>query len=101
MGFDQSFFFFFKAVAGKPVVSVKDLCSRVLTFCFSVVGIIIVLTSGLVIVLCRCGVDGCQLVHGEMMRRHWLLVGACGWVLLLLMVASRFINFNLRVPDGE
>ncbi|XP_062384097.1 carbohydrate sulfotransferase 10 isoform X2 [Sardina pilchardus] len=34
-----------------------------------------------------------------MMRRHWLLVGACGWVLLLLMVASRFINFNLRVPD--
>ncbi|XP_031414776.1 carbohydrate sulfotransferase 10 isoform X2 [Clupea harengus] len=34
-----------------------------------------------------------------MMRRHWLLVGACGWVLLLLMVASRFINFNLHVPD--
>lgn len=34
-----------------------------------------------------------------MMRRHWLLVGACGWVLLLLMVASRFINLNLHTPD--
>ncbi|KAL2087812.1 hypothetical protein ACEWY4_016640 [Coilia grayii] len=52
-----------------------------------------------VLSLCRCRVDGCQLVHWEMMRRHWLLVGACGWVLLLLMVASRFINYNLRVPD--
>ncbi|XP_041936888.1 carbohydrate sulfotransferase 10 isoform X1 [Alosa pseudoharengus] len=47
----------------------------------------------------RCGVDGCQPARWEMMRRHWLLVGVCGWVLLLLMVASRFINFNLRLPD--
>ncbi|XP_028810862.1 carbohydrate sulfotransferase 10 [Denticeps clupeoides] len=34
-----------------------------------------------------------------MTRCHWLLVGACGWVLLLLMFASKFINFSLRVPD--
>ncbi|KAJ8407387.1 hypothetical protein AAFF_G00279610 [Aldrovandia affinis] len=34
------------------------------------------------------------------MRHHWLLLGACGWVLLILMFASKFINFNFRVPDG-
>ncbi|XP_063049436.1 carbohydrate sulfotransferase 10-like [Engraulis encrasicolus] len=47
----------------------------------------------------RCCEDGPRLVHWEIKRRHWLLVGACGWVLMLLMVASRFINYNLRVPD--
>lgn len=30
-----------------------------------------------------------------MMRRHWLLVGASGWVLLILMFVSKFI----RMPD--
>ncbi|XP_036400581.1 carbohydrate sulfotransferase 10 [Megalops cyprinoides] len=35
----------------------------------------------------------------DTMRHHWLLVGACGWVLLILMFASKFINFNFRVPD--
>ncbi|XP_042611634.1 carbohydrate sulfotransferase 10 isoform X2 [Cyprinus carpio] len=34
-----------------------------------------------------------------MMRRHWLLVGACGWVLLILMFVSKFINFSFRIPD--
>ncbi|XP_062866506.1 carbohydrate sulfotransferase 10 [Trichomycterus rosablanca] len=34
-----------------------------------------------------------------MMRRHWLLVGACGWVLLILMFVSKFINFGFRMPD--
>ncbi|XP_062303239.1 carbohydrate sulfotransferase 10 [Osmerus eperlanus] len=33
------------------------------------------------------------------MRHHWLLVGACGWMLLILMFASKFINFNLRAAD--
>ncbi|KAJ8283133.1 hypothetical protein COCON_G00056520 [Conger conger] len=33
------------------------------------------------------------------MRHHWLLLGACGWVLLILMFASKFINLNFRVPD--
>lgn len=34
------------------------------------------------------------------MRRHWLLVGACGWVLLILMFVSKFINFSFRIPGG-
>lgn len=42
----------------------------------------------------------CQRLHGPMMRRHWLLVGACGWVLLILMFVSKFINFSFRMPDG-
>ncbi|KAJ8003685.1 hypothetical protein DPEC_G00150890 [Dallia pectoralis] len=33
------------------------------------------------------------------MRHHWLLIGACGWVLLLLMLASKLINFNTRATD--
>uniref|UniRef100_A0A673J8J2 Carbohydrate sulfotransferase n=1 Tax=Sinocyclocheilus rhinocerous TaxID=307959 RepID=A0A673J8J2_9TELE len=33
------------------------------------------------------------------MRRHWLLVGACGWVLLILMFVSKFINFSFRIPS--
>ncbi|KAF5901405.1 ribose-phosphate pyrophosphokinase 2, partial [Clarias magur] len=40
-----------------------------------------------------------QRLHGPMMRRHWLLVGACGWVLLILMFVSKFINFSFRMPD--
>ncbi|MCJ8747887.1 hypothetical protein PDJAM_G00158640 [Pangasius djambal] len=40
-----------------------------------------------------------QCLHGPMMRRHWLLVGACGWVLLILMFVSKFINFSFRMPD--
>ncbi|XP_027012450.1 carbohydrate sulfotransferase 10 isoform X1 [Tachysurus fulvidraco] len=40
-----------------------------------------------------------QHLHGPMMRRHWLLVGACGWVLLILMFVSKFINFSLRMPE--
>jgi len=34
------------------------------------------------------------------MRRHWLLVGACGWVLLILMFVTKFINFSFRIPGG-
>ncbi|XP_010889400.2 carbohydrate sulfotransferase 10 isoform X2 [Esox lucius] len=33
------------------------------------------------------------------MRHHWLLIGACGWVLLILMFASKLINFNSRATD--
>ncbi|XP_055766950.1 carbohydrate sulfotransferase 10-like [Salvelinus fontinalis] len=33
------------------------------------------------------------------MRHHWLLVGACGWVLLILVFANKFINFNARATD--
>nr|XP_029502469.1 carbohydrate sulfotransferase 10-like [Oncorhynchus nerka]XP_029502471.1 carbohydrate sulfotransferase 10-like [Oncorhynchus nerka] len=33
------------------------------------------------------------------MRHHWLLVGACGWVLLILVFANKFINFNARTTD--
>ncbi|XP_051561014.1 carbohydrate sulfotransferase 10 [Myxocyprinus asiaticus] len=34
------------------------------------------------------------------MRRHWLLVGACGWMLLILMFVSKFINLRtFRVPN--
>ena len=33
------------------------------------------------------------------MRHHWLLLGACGWVLLILMFVSKFISF--RAVDGE
>lgn len=33
------------------------------------------------------------------MRHHWLLLGACGWVLLILMFVSKFITF--RAVDGE
>lgn len=32
------------------------------------------------------------------MRHHWLLLGACGWVLLILMFVTKFINF--RATDG-
>ncbi|XP_028656445.1 carbohydrate sulfotransferase 10 isoform X1 [Erpetoichthys calabaricus] len=35
----------------------------------------------------------------DIMRHHWLLLGACGWVLLILMFASKFINFPFRRPD--
>lgn len=33
------------------------------------------------------------------MRHHWLLLGACGWVLLILMFVSKFISF--RAVDGK
>lgn len=32
------------------------------------------------------------------MRHHWLLLGACGWVLLILMFVTKYINF--RATDG-
>nr|XP_015219575.1 PREDICTED: carbohydrate sulfotransferase 10 [Lepisosteus oculatus] len=35
----------------------------------------------------------------DTMRHRWLLLGACGWVLLILMFASKFISFSSRVPD--
>lgn len=35
----------------------------------------------------------------EAMRHHWLLLGACGWVLLILMFVSKFISF--RAVDGK
>ncbi|XP_072302824.1 carbohydrate sulfotransferase 10 isoform X2 [Eucyclogobius newberryi] len=28
------------------------------------------------------------------MRHHWLLLGACGWVLLILMFVTKYINFR-------
>jgi len=36
---------------------------------------------------------------GEAMRHRWLLLGACGWVLLILMFASKFVSF--RAVDGK
>ncbi|XP_013880122.1 carbohydrate sulfotransferase 10 [Austrofundulus limnaeus] len=35
------------------------------------------------------------------MRHHWLLLGACGWVLLILMFVSRFISFRVGDDYGE
>ncbi|KAM4601851.1 carbohydrate sulfotransferase 10 [Polymixia lowei] len=35
------------------------------------------------------------------MRHHWLLLGACGWVLLILMFASKFMNFRAVDDYGE
>ncbi|XP_066516075.1 carbohydrate sulfotransferase 10 [Hoplias malabaricus] len=35
-----------------------------------------------------------------MMRRHWLLVGVCGWVLLILVFISKFINFRMADDYG-
>lgn len=45
----------------------------------------------------RC-FHGRRLIRGAM-RHHWLLLGACGWVLLILMFVSKFINF--RAVDGK
>ncbi|XP_037617328.1 carbohydrate sulfotransferase 10 [Sebastes umbrosus] len=38
---------------------------------------------------------------GEAMRHHWLLLGACGWVLLILMFVSKFISFRGVDDYGE
>ncbi|XP_029695609.1 carbohydrate sulfotransferase 10 isoform X2 [Takifugu rubripes] len=35
------------------------------------------------------------------MRHHWLLLGACGWVLLILMFASKFISFRAIDDYGD
>uniref|UniRef100_A0AAV2LFG5 Carbohydrate sulfotransferase n=1 Tax=Knipowitschia caucasica TaxID=637954 RepID=A0AAV2LFG5_KNICA len=35
------------------------------------------------------------------MRHHWLLLGACGWVLLILMFVTKFINFRANNGYGE
>ncbi|XP_075995121.1 carbohydrate sulfotransferase 10 [Genypterus blacodes] len=35
------------------------------------------------------------------MRPHWLLLGACGWVLLLLVFVSKFISFRAVDDYGE
>lgn len=45
----------------------------------------------------RC-FHGRRLMRGAM-RHHWLLLGACGWVLLILMFVSKFISF--RAVDGK
>ncbi|XP_028254507.1 carbohydrate sulfotransferase 10 [Parambassis ranga] len=37
----------------------------------------------------------------EAMRHHWLLLGACGWVLLILMFVSKFISFRAVDDYGE
>ncbi|KAM9836229.1 carbohydrate sulfotransferase 10 [Aulostomus maculatus] len=37
----------------------------------------------------------------EAMRHHWLLLGACGWVLLILMFVTKFINFRPVEDYGE
>ncbi|TRY95292.1 hypothetical protein DNTS_006747 [Danionella cerebrum] len=42
--------------------------------------------------------DSVQPADAQMMRRHWLLLGACGWVLLILMFFSKFINFGFKIP---
>ncbi|KAG8004661.1 Carbohydrate sulfotransferase 10 [Nibea albiflora] len=64
--------------------------------------------------LCSCevaatereGVSGAPCFHGrrlmgEAMRHHWLLLGACGWVLLILMFVSKFITFRAVDDYGE
>ncbi|XP_074520957.1 carbohydrate sulfotransferase 10 isoform X2 [Halichoeres trimaculatus] len=38
-----------------------------------------------------------QCHQGEAMRKHWILLGACGWVVFTLMFVSKFIS--LRVID--
>ncbi|KAL3045635.1 hypothetical protein OYC64_013819 [Pagothenia borchgrevinki] len=38
---------------------------------------------------------------GGAMRHHWLLLGACGWVLLILMFVSKFITFRAVDDYGE
>ncbi|KAM9820030.1 carbohydrate sulfotransferase 10 [Neosynchiropus ocellatus] len=35
------------------------------------------------------------------MRHHWLLLGACGWVLLILMFVTKFISFRAADDYGE
>lgn len=35
------------------------------------------------------------------MRHHWLLLGACGWVLLILMFVSKFITFRAVDDYGD
>ncbi|XP_053273002.1 carbohydrate sulfotransferase 10 [Pleuronectes platessa] len=35
------------------------------------------------------------------MRHHWLLLGACGWVLLILMFVSKFISYRAVDDYGE
>lgn len=35
------------------------------------------------------------------MRHHWLLLGACGWVLLILMFVTKYINFRVTDVYGE
>ncbi|KAJ3584179.1 hypothetical protein NHX12_014675 [Muraenolepis orangiensis] len=37
----------------------------------------------------------------QKMRHHWLLLGACGWVLLILMFASKFISFRSADDYGD
>ncbi|CAL8308439.1 unnamed protein product [Merluccius merluccius] len=37
----------------------------------------------------------------QKMRHHWLLLGACGWVLLILMFASKFVSFRTADDYGE
>lgn len=37
----------------------------------------------------------------EAMRHYWLLIGACGWVLLILMFLSKFISFRAVDDYGE
>uniref|UniRef100_W5MXA1 Carbohydrate sulfotransferase n=1 Tax=Lepisosteus oculatus TaxID=7918 RepID=W5MXA1_LEPOC len=43
--------------------------------------------------------DARERMTPDTMRHRWLLLGACGWVLLILMFASKFISFSSRVPD--
>lgn len=37
----------------------------------------------------------------EAMRHYWLLIGACGWVLLIVMFLSKFISFRAVDDYGE
>ena len=53
---------------------------------------------------CLCAGSPALCFHGRRlmggaMRHHWLLLGACGWVLLILMFVSKFITF--RAVDGK
>lgn len=35
------------------------------------------------------------------MHHQWLLLAACFWVILMFMVASKFITLTFKDPDGR
>jgi hypothetical protein len=57
------------------------------------------LSRGVLSALDRVGGLHGRPVMSQTMRHRWLLLGACGWVLLILMFASKFISF--RTTDGK
>ncbi|XP_030206102.1 carbohydrate sulfotransferase 10 isoform X1 [Gadus morhua] len=59
------------------------------------------LSRGVLSALDRVGGLHGRPVMSQTMRHRWLLLGACGWVLLILMFASKFISFRTTDDYGE